>query len=165
MCKYKSAIVLKNGDILHSNWTDSHEELIDFYELDDTRNREGFVRVEFAPESIDDYKDIDKYLLKVDEGNVPDWWSEDFANHITSQMKDIVARTIITKDRKCLIGGPWIVAGAKIDLIRSARVVYLFSSQVGEMRGSSQVGEMWGSSQVGKMRESSQIKNDYRNKK
>ena len=27
MCQFKSAIVLRNGDILHSQWTDSHEDL------------------------------------------------------------------------------------------------------------------------------------------
>jgi hypothetical protein len=32
MCQFKSAIVLKNGDVIHSEYTDLHENLIDMME-------------------------------------------------------------------------------------------------------------------------------------
>jgi hypothetical protein len=164
MCNHKSAIVMRNGDLLHSCWTDSHEDILEFNGIKDD-GKQAFIRVEFSPKDIDGYKDISKYLLQVDQPETPEWWTEDLRNRTFERLKDIVQRELVTEDRQCLIGGPWIVVGAKIHRISHARVLYIFSgktdvildSQVGEMSGSSQVGEMSGSSQVGTMSGSSQV--------
>ena len=174
MCKFKSAIVLRNGDILHNDFTDSHEDLIELFGLVDN-GKENFVRIEFST----DGKRLDKienYSLIVDEKSTPAWF-EEIRESATGQMKTIVSNMIISENQKIIAGRAVILTGnAVVNKIRhciihemweSSRVGEMWkSSQVGTMRGSSQVGtmlessqvgEMWGSSQVGEMRESSQV--------
>ena len=161
MCQFKSVIVLRNGDILHDDYTDSHEHLIGMYDLDDSKepSLNRFVRVEYKPDNSDDYDDINKYILKVDESQTPVWF-EDVRNSVEDKLKTMIKR-IILKDinKKYLLSGCYILTGkTKIDICVNTRMFSMYkTSQVGEMRGTSQVGEMWGTSKVGVMRETSQV--------
>ncbi len=165
MCKFKSAIVLRNGDILHNDFTDSHEDLIELFGLVDN-GKENFVRIEYSTNS----KRLDKienYSLVVDEKSTPAWF-EEIREPVAEQMKTIVLNMIISENLKIIVGRSVILTGnAIVNKIRhciihemrgSSQVGTMReSSQVGTMLESSQVGEMWGSSQVGEMRESSQV--------
>jgi len=165
MCQFKSAIVLKNGDVIHSDWTDSHEDLIDMLELSD-KGGEGFVRVEFVPDE-NKYSDPKSYQLKIDQNDTPGWWTEIVAERTSDYLREVIKRMIIKSDKKCLVGGSYILDGANIGRCVNANVIVMLgssnvgtmlgSSNVGTMRESSNVGTMWESSNVGTMWESSKV--------
>ena len=165
MCQFKSALVLKNGDVIHSDWTDSHEDLIDMLELPD-KGHGAFVRIEFVPQE-NKYANPKSYILKVDQPDTPEWWTTALAERTTDYMREIIKRMIIRTEKKCLVGGSYILDGAKIGRCIHANMIVMLgssnvgvmwgSSKVGVMRGSSKVGVMWGSSKVGEMWGSSKV--------
>ena len=79
MCKFLSAIVLKNGDIIcDPQSTDSHEDLIKYLDLKDdiiSQAQESFCRVEFIPD-YDDIFDLSEWKLVLDESVKPSWYDE-----------------------------------------------------------------------------------------
>jgi hypothetical protein len=161
MCNFKSAIITKSGDILHNPFTDSHEDLVKLFHLNDTacRGESRFVRVEYSPKSIADYGDVDKYVLKVDEERTPKWFDKNLSDRAKSSLRLIVEGMIISGPCEILCGGAYILTTkARVEVVKNCLVhVMLESSNVGEMRESSNVGEMRGSSKVGEMRESSNV--------
>jgi hypothetical protein len=150
MCHWKSALVLRNGDVIHSDVTDSHEDLISAYGLIDCGCEPSFVRVEYAPTSGGKQSDIDAYALRVDQDIIPAWWDDAMRDDATRKLRAIVARAIVTDARTTLLGGAWILDGSvNVAKAINVRVISMSgSSQVGAMSGSSQVGEMSGSSRV-----------------
>jgi len=163
MCKFYSAIVLKNGDICHNPWTTSHQDLIEEFNINDKSGYlKRFVKVEFYPEDQNDIDDEAKYMLHVDEDETPEWFVE-IQDRIIEQMRDIIRNMIIkNKTLEILTGKCIILSNAKIDKMVHSNCYVMKSSQVGEMRESSKVGVMWESSQVGVMWESSQVLKDNR---
>jgi hypothetical protein len=113
MCQFKSAIVLreprdKSGfALIHSFATDSHSELIAAHKLrDDGKLR--FARVEFVPQT-DDWTDLKKYKLKIDEERTPDWFDKDMQEAVAEKMLGIVQSMIVPKEADYLLGGSWII--------------------------------------------------------
>jgi len=126
MCNFKSAIVLKNGDLLHSPWTDNHEDLIDLFQLNDNTLRQNFVRVEYNP--IGEIDELSKYNLKIDESNIPDWF-EKVKEKAERKLAVIVKNMIVKDNKKILIGNAFIVCGnAKIKNIKTARIISICGS-------------------------------------
>ena len=165
MCKFYSAIVLRNGDILHNENLMSHEDIIRLFNINDTQaNCDKFVRVEFTPDNESDFPNIEKYKLNVDEESIPKWFEKQ-REYVTERLKEFVTKRIITSDQKILTGGLYVVKDCIIDKLISAQVIYLQgqvnemreNSQVNVMRGNSQVNEMWENSQVNEMWENSQV--------
>jgi hypothetical protein len=157
MCKFYSAIVMKNGDILHNENLTSHEDLIRLFNINDSQvNCDKFVRIEFAPDDNKDLPDIEKYKLNIDEDCTPDWMTAEKIDYVKDRLKDFVSRRIITTDRKILTGGLYVVKDCIIDKLICAQVIYL-QGQVNVMRENSQVNEMWENSQVNVMRENSWV--------
>ena len=165
MCQYKSAVVLPNGDLIHHEATDHHDDLLLWAGLADTSRQPNFVRVEFTGP---DLGDIATYALKVDQDYLPQWWTSEMADDVARRLRALCERSIVSDRRKILLGGVWVLVGdAFVDRAENVRIVSMRgssqvgemqgSSQVGTMGGSSQVGEMWGSSQVGTMGDSSQV--------
>jgi hypothetical protein len=110
MCNFASAIVMRNGDLLFNENLISHEDLIDFFNIKDNEfNSDKFVRIEFRPENNDDYHDISKYRLIVDEKSVPEWFNDDLKVIITEKMTEIVKKRIILTDTKILTGGLYVI--------------------------------------------------------
>ena len=163
MCKFYSAIVMRNGDLLHNENLTSHEDIIDLFNINDNQfNCDKFVRVEYSPDENKDLPDISKYVLRVDESTTPDWF-EKHREFITEKLKGIVERRIITGNHKLLTGGLYVVKDAEISRLKSAIVVYLQNSQVNLMCENSQVNEMWGNSRVNQMWENSQVNEMWEN--
>jgi hypothetical protein len=157
MCKFYSAIVMKNGDVLHDEHVLSHEDLIALFNINDSQtNCDKFVRVEFTPPD-EDYADIEKYKLNVDEENTPKWF-EKHREFVTEKLKGIVKTRIILTDRKLLIGGLFVVKDCKVDRIKDCHVINISgSAQVGGIYGSAQVKNIYGSAQVGGIYGSAQV--------
>jgi hypothetical protein len=157
MCKFYSAIVLRNGDLLHNENLTSHEDIIRLFNINDSQvNCDKFVRVEFTPDKNSDFPIIEKYKLRVDESSVPDWF-ESYKEYITQRLKEFVGKRIILSDQKILTGGLYVVKDCIIDTIIAAQVVYMQASTVNEMRGNSTVNEMRGNSTVNEMRDNSTV--------
>ena len=137
MCRFYSAILMKNGDLLHNQCLMSHEDIIDLFNINDTNpNCDNFVRVEFSPknnnDSVDeDYNDsinIERYVLIVDEENVPDWF-EKHRENVTSKLKDIVSKRIILTNQKILTDGLYIVGkGVVVNKLINGTIIELFGT-------------------------------------
>jgi hypothetical protein len=177
MCQFMSGIAYQNGDIITSEYTDSHEHLLADLGLSDgvSFHDRNWVRVEYTGENL---ADIDTYALKIDEHGAPEWCDADWKQKIAADMKARVKRMILlTGERPILLGGTWILGGdVKIKNLVNARVILMRdtsqvgmmwdtswvgvmrdTSQVGMMWDTSQVGMMWDTSRVGAMRENSQV--------
>ena len=151
MCNFKSALFLKNGDMVESEHTDSHESLILSAELrDNSEFFQYFVRVELnPPEDLNNISDIKKWRFKVDQLDTPDWWSK-IKNNCEEKLRTKVSKMILVNEKKnILLGGTWILIDSCIKEIYNSRIIAMFdSSQIGTMRDSSKVNTMRDSSKV-----------------
>jgi len=129
MCKFYSAVVTKNGDLLHNQNLMSHEDIIDLFNLNDSNsNCDNFVRVEFSTEDFEDSVNIEKYKLIVDEKSIPDWF-EKHREYITSRLKDFVSKRIILTNQKILTDGLYIVGkDVIINKLINGTIVNLFGT-------------------------------------
>ena len=90
MCKFYSAIVMRNGDVLHNEHLMNHEDIINLFNINDSQiNCESFVRVEFRPVNDSDLPDIEKYKLMIDEGSTPEWFDQ-FREYTFQTLKDFL---------------------------------------------------------------------------
>jgi len=174
MCEFVSAIVKPNGDLVcRPEASDSHTDLLAHAGIVD-RTCDTACCVEFFPDDKTDIFEPAKYVLRVDQGRRPSWYSEEMEARTRESLRDRVRRMVITEDREIILGGCWLVApGVTIERAVGCRIPVCAgkllsvsntgigkmwdSSQVQEMLGSSQVQEMLGSSQVHRMRGSSQV--------
>ncbi|MFA6917040.1 MAG: hypothetical protein WC222_11630 [Parachlamydiales bacterium] len=153
MCKFYSAIIKPNGDLLHDIHTSSHKDIINLYNLNDDKVGR-FAKLEYTS---DDLMDLSTYQLKVDENVKPDWLTDKMLENAERKLYQIVKKRIITEDRKLLMGGIFVIAeGVKIDTVKNAIIEVIRNSTVNEMRENSTVNEM---------RENSTVKINNSNKK
>jgi hypothetical protein len=129
MYKFYSAIVLKNGDICHNPWTTSHQDLIEEFLINDTNGYlKHFVKIEFYPDDVNNIDDPEKYVLHVDEDEIPEWFTE-IHDRIIEQMKAIIGNMIIkNKTLKILIGKCIIMKDSKIEKVIDSKIYYMFGS-------------------------------------
>src|SRR3990167_6885944 len=83
MCRFRSIIVLKTGEVLSLEESDSHSEIINEFSLKEgPLESRNFVKIEINPVSGSLFsKDWNNWKLWVDEvGTLPGWWLEDEAN-------------------------------------------------------------------------------------
>ena len=164
MCKFKSGIVTRSGEI-YTHWnTDSHEELITYYKLND-KGLDYLVRVEYAPEDIKDLADVSKYVLRVDEHSIPAWFEEQ-REHVESEMRHIIERMIKTDgDIELILDGEYILAGkSKTTKIKGGRILSISgNAQVEYIAGNAQVKSIHDNAQVKSISENAQVKSIYGN--
>ena len=142
MCNFLSAIVTRQGEIFCNPLLDSHEDLIDLFQLKDNR-MDHFVRVEFSPVEKINLDKIEKYIFRVDEESTPKWFDEELKDKTICKLKDILKKIIITENRKILVDGAYILSGCKIEKITECRVVALCGGTVNEICGGT-VNAIWG---------------------
>lgn len=162
MCNFFSALVLKNGDIVWNEMTDSHRDLIELAGLsDDHTDRSAFASVEYAPHWR--YDNINQYVLHIENERKPEWWTEKLAAQTEKKCRAIVEKRIISYNRKILLGGPWILTGdATVERARNARIIAMYNqSKIGTLYDSSQVGSLYHSSRVGTLYDSSRVRTLY----
>jgi hypothetical protein len=150
MCKFYSAIVMRNGDILHNENLTSHEDLIALFNINDSQvNCNKFVRIEFTPDNISDFSNIEKYKLNIDEVCKPKWFEKERA-HVTEYLKEFVNKRIITSNQKILTGGLYVVKDCIIDKLTVATIVYL-QGTVQKVWGGGTVQQVWDGGTVQKV--------------
>ena len=108
MCKFLSAIGLKNGDIICDPSIDSHEDIIQLHSLKESKMR-NWVRIEFYPENDEDLGDLSKYELKIDDSHFD--WIDKIRDKWISKLKAKLKRVIITEDTFLLSSGTYILSG------------------------------------------------------
>ena len=164
MCEFKSAIVTRQGNVLHHDMTDLHEDLIAYFGLRDDNHLNHFVRVEFKPTDKKDYADLSKYSLVVDEDEVPKWF-EEFREKTISELTKIVSKYILKDvDKKIILDGCWIVTGAtKIERMTAGRILTVSdSAKIDYVSGSAKIGNVSDSAKIGNVYDSAKIVNDKR---
>ena len=130
MCKFLSAIGMKNGDILCDPSVDSHEDIISIHELNDNNSKlRNWVRLEFSPEKDKDLIDVEKYKLRIDDTEF-DWVTTELKLKWIRKLKAKLKRIIITKNTKTLASGTYILSGAIIEKPLYCRIYYAGNSMI-----------------------------------
>jgi len=94
---FKSAIVLKGGEVVSLTTSDSHEDIIEYLGLKDEGKERTWCRVEFAPTTVKDLWNVDKYKLRLDETHIEELeWYEDIKETVLERMKVLATRQLIT---------------------------------------------------------------------
>lgn len=134
MCQFFSGIALENGDVITSEYTDSHELLMLANGIHDGHAQRGrFARLELLPP--DDQArvlDSEAWALAIDGKDEPEWWAERKAD-VERQMRARLERMIVRESRDILLGGCWVVGGnARIGQLAAGRIVVLCGSAIVE---------------------------------
>ena len=97
MCKFKSAIILKNKVVLAPEGNESHSDLLESLEIEDNymNATKKFVRAELVPKNDNKATDVSEWTFIVDQDETPDWFNEDrgryeeeFREAVRDYMKD-----------------------------------------------------------------------------
>lgn len=79
MCRFKSGIILKNRVVLAPEGNDSHSDLLESLNIEDTHLNASktFVRAELVPPNGNKAVDVSKWKYIVDQDITPDWYDND----------------------------------------------------------------------------------------
>lgn len=79
MCKFKSGVILKNRVVLAPEGNDSHSDLLESLNIEDTHLNASktFVRAELVPPDGNKAVDIGEWEYIVDQDITPDWYDND----------------------------------------------------------------------------------------
>lgn len=145
MCRFLSAIVKKNGDILcNPEVTDSHSTLAMMHGLPDNTDS-GYIncaRVEFAPNLNSELDDLSAYRLHVDERVIPEWWSSKKVEPIIENLRNRVTNMIKYGSKPVIVGGAAIVPNKReiIATISDVRIPYIGGpSRIVSIEGRTQI--------------------------
>lgn len=83
MCRFKSGVILRNRVVLAPEGNDSHSDLLESLNIEDTHLNASktFVRAELVPPDGNKTVDIDKWEYIVDQDITPDWYDKDPGKH------------------------------------------------------------------------------------
>ena len=157
MCNFFSALVLRNGDVLHHPMLDSHSDLVTYFKLpDETAHHQHFAKIELVPV---DWLDAATWRFQLDAETAPGWWTE-VAQAAEEACRAIVAKMMLRSgEHRLVVDGCWIVGGTAIVRdVRAGRIVQVRdSAQIHDVRGSAQIHDVWGSAQIHDVGDSAQI--------
>ena len=128
MCRFLSAVVSRTGEIYCNPLIDSHEDIIDYFNIQDTQ-MQHIVRVEFFPIEKEDLINIDRYNLKVDEQEIPEWFNE-HKESVIERLKLIIKNCILKESRKIAIGAVIIGDGITVHRLINANVKFAGNSTI-----------------------------------
>jgi len=83
MCRFKSGIILKTRCVIAEGADDSHSNLLEQLNIEDTTANamKKFVRVELLPPNDEWWTDPDTWKINVDQDILPDWYKDDPEKH------------------------------------------------------------------------------------
>ena len=144
MCNFLSGIVLNNGDVITSEYTDSHYLIAEAAGLKE-RNIPldmGWVKVEYTSNNL---LDINTYELKLDEEDCPYWFDDAMRENVTAKMHRLAQKCILKEGEiPILLGGKWIIGGEiKIQRSVSSLIVLMNGGTLNAMWGGT-LNDMWG---------------------
>ena len=142
MCKLKSMIALKGHIYIADH--DSHSDMLSELKIEDDYlgASKKFVRLELSPADGDPFRDIDTWVLKVDQDIKPDWYSDE-------EYKPLAVEAVKKWAKTHIFAG---VYGLKLNTgtnyyIKDCYDVEICDSATVEAWGSATV-EAWGSATV-----------------
>lgn len=103
MCQFKSGIIFKNRIVLTPEGNESHSDLLESLDIEDTRENamRMFVRAELLPKDNNKASDIKDWTFKVDQDITPEWYDsdpgryeEEFRNEVKEYLKDKIINVI-----------------------------------------------------------------------
>ena len=165
MCNFWSAIITKNGDVLYDNMTDSHEDIVQKYKLDDSIievDKRDFVRIEILPPDGDVFnKELATWEFKIDELEAPKWLKNRHEKSARKMFEKVYHERIFDSVKNAVIKlSRAIIRNSSVEARGNSSVEAWENSSV-EARGNSSVEARGNSSVVA--RENSVIRNfkDY----
>ena len=107
MCKFKSAIILKNKVVLAPEGNESHSDLLVSLNIEDNymNASKKFVRAELVPKDNNKATDISEWKFIVDQDETPDWFNEDRGRY-EEEFRDAV-RDYMKDKLHIICGYPW----------------------------------------------------------
>lgn len=108
MCKFKSGIILKNKVILAPEGNESHSDLLNSLNIEDTHFNASktFVRAELVPPEGNKASDIEKWKYIVDQDIIPNWYEEDPIRYET-EMRSAVREYMKDRLKNIICGFDW----------------------------------------------------------
>ena len=97
MCEFKSGIILKNKVVLTPDGNESHSDLLEKLDIEDSRLNamRVFVRAELIPKDGNKALPVNEWTFRVDQDITPDWYDKDpkryeaeFRDAVREYMKD-----------------------------------------------------------------------------
>ena len=165
MCKFKSAIILKDRVFIPDY--DSHTDMLNELGIEDNRtNAERlFVRAELYPKNDDAFSDIDGWTFKVDQDIRPDWFVEEYEkSRMITAVKEWAKEHIhIGIDGLKIDSGKnhYIKDCKNVEVCGSASISYVYgsasiskvcdSASISEVCGSASISEVYGSASISKV--------------
>lgn len=166
MCNFFSCLITKPAKVLWDKNIDSHEKLIQKFELNDNQIRRTWCRVEVLPvkksltEALKKFNKKD-WEVKIDEvlgfanDNQIDWWSEKHEKAAFSALKQCIKETVIYKKENIKIKeGRFFVINSTVEARENSTVqarenstVQAWDNSTVEARDNSTV-EAWDNSTV-----------------
>ena len=172
MCRFKSGIILRNRCVIAQGANDSHSDLLESLNIEDTRENamRKFIRAELIPVNNEWWTDPDAWKINIDQDITPDWFELDKEKYIAEFRQAVkewwLEHVKIDQQIDKLSSGYYrlkrcefkrLLKDVQVMLDSSTVQVMLDSSTVQKMLGSSTVQEMWDSSTVQVMRGSSTV--------
>jgi len=108
MCKFKSGIILKSKVILAPEGNESHSDLLNSLNIEDTHFNASktFVRAELVPPEGNKASDIEKWKYIVDQDIIPNWYEEDPIRYET-EMRSAVREYMKDRLKNIICGFDW----------------------------------------------------------
>ena len=163
MCRFKSGIILKNRCVVAEGANDSHSDLLDSLNIEDTRENamRKFVRAELIPANDEWWTNPDTWEINIDQDITPDWFDLDKEKYIEEFKQTVKTWWLehVKIDQKIdeLSAGYYRLKRCEVKRLLKDVQVMLDNSTVQEMWGNSTVQEMWGNSTVQKMWDNSTV--------
>ena len=167
MCRFKSGIILKNRCVVAQGSNDSHTDLLESLNIEDTRENamRTFVRAELIPPNNEWWTDTDNWIFNVDQDITPDWfdidkkrYEDEFRTAVKEWCKEHV---LIDKKIDELSVGYYRLKRCEVKKLLKDVKVMCDSSTVQKMYDSSTVQKMYDSSTVQEMYDSSTVQEMY----
>ena len=169
MCKFKSGIILKSRSYIAEGYDDSHTNLLEKLNIEDTRENamRKFVRVELIPNNNEWWTDPITWKINIDQDILPDWFEEDKEKYLKEFRERVTdwwnKHVFVDKTIKKLESGYYRLKRCKIDRLLNGAEVILNNSTVQTMYEDSIVYEMYNNSTVQRMHGNSIVYGMYDN--
>ena len=94
LCQFKSGIIFKNRIVLTPEGNESHSDLLESLDIEDTRENamRMFVRAELLPKDNNKASDIKDWTFKVDQDITPEWYDSDPGRYEEGRRNSLLPR-------------------------------------------------------------------------
>lgn len=108
MCNFKSGIILKNRVVLAPDGNESHSDLLESLDIEDSTDNayRVFVRAELTPDNYNKALPVEEWKYKVDQDMVPSWYKEDPVKY-EQEFRDTVKDYLKEQNLESICGYAW----------------------------------------------------------